>query len=178
MSTPRQLLIVLFAVLALGQLAGSPGRSQDTDRAQRRAQVGALLAGAQEYLHAEKYDSARTALTAVLEIEPANQDAYYYLAASYLAQDDEPQAREMLAEGMAKAPMSSRLKFFMARLHIGAGEYDEAEQLIVAVLRFKPNNPEALYLRGMSRLAAADTNAALADWEAALDKTVNGGKHR
>jgi len=178
MSRRWHTLISVVTGLALVYAVGLPGYSQTTDRAQRRAQVGALLAQAQDFMNAEQYDSARTTLGSVLVREPKNQDAYYYLAPSYLAEDDEAKAREVLTEGVAKAPMSSRLKFFMARVHIAAGEYEEAKQLIDATLRFKPNNPEGLYLRGMASLATADTSAALDDWEAALDKTVNGGKRK
>jgi len=178
MSNRIHVLLTVTALIALGVVTRLPGESAPTDRAQLRAHIGALLSESQDRLVAEQYDDARASLNQVLEIEPRNQDAFYYLAASYLGQADTSQAMEVLAVGMAKSPMSSRLRLLTARLHISSGQYEQADELIASTLRFKPNNPEALYLRGLSQLARADTSAALADWEAALDKAVKGGRKR
>ena len=178
MSNRLHVLTAVAALVVLSVVTRLPGEPQATDRAQLRAHVGALLGESQDYLAAEQYDSARVTLNQVLEIEPRNQDAFYYLAASYLAQADTSQAMEVLADGLAKSPMSSRIRLLTARLHINAGQYVEADDLIASTLRFKPNNPEAIYLRGLSLLARADTSAALADWEAALEKAVKGGRKR
>ena len=66
----------------------------------------------------------------------------------------------------------------LVRVRIKTNAYDEADRLLAEVFRFKPNNPEALYLSGLISLARGDTAKTLGIWQDALDRAVNKGRSR
>lgn len=156
--------LALFAavVLASGVLA--------SNRAETRARIGDLLKESGEKLAAGQYDSVLVRLEKVREIDPKNADAIYYTALVYLAESDTARARDVLSEGLETAPLSGRVRLLLVRLQLDAGDYEDAEVSLMTLLRFKPNDAEALYLRGFVGLARGDTVAALDDWEKALEK--------
>ena len=158
----------LFVALVITLLL--PTESPANDRMERRAQVSALLKKSRGELAAGQYQSALASLLEAKGIDPNNQDAYYLTAVAHLALKDTLQARAVLTEGAEKAPLSSRIKLLLARVHLHSAEYDEAEQLLSAVFRFKPNNEEAMYLSGLVSLARGDTTRTLEVWQAALDR--------
>lgn len=135
-----------------------------------KERVRELLRVSKQHSERGHLDSALVDLEEVLRIDPDNQDAWYYRAVNYLALTDTAQALSALTNGMEKVPLSSRLKFLRVRLHLVAGETDEARQILNAVKMFKPNNPEAMYLEGMVSLVEGDSSTALALWESALEK--------
>lgn len=157
------IVLALLPLLAAAESAGD-------ERTDRRNQVIEMLRASQRQHAAGHYDSVLTTLAALREIDPANQDAYYYSAVAHLSLGDTALAVQVLDEGAERAPLSSRIKFLRVRLHLIAGETDAARELLNAVKMFKPNNPEAMYLEGRLALAEGDTNAALELWEAALER--------
>ena len=74
----------------------------------------------------------------------------------------------VLAEGVENAPLSSRLKLFLARLKLAQGDLEGATELLDQVLAIKPKEGEALYLRGLACLDRGDTLQAMEEWESAL----------
>ena len=74
----------------------------------------------------------------------------------------------MLAKGIEKSPLSSRLKLLLARSMIAEEQLAEASELIDAVLAIKPKEGEALFLKGIVFLAQGDTLKAIQNWEDAL----------
>jgi tetratricopeptide (TPR) repeat protein len=166
--------LVLIGVLALSLAGESPANN----RAQQRAQASSLLNSAHEFSAAGEHDSALAVLGKIREIDPNNQDAFYFTAVAHLALADTARAISMLTEGAEKAPLSSRIKLLLVRLRIRGGEYEEADKLLVSVFRFKPKNPEALYLSGLLSIARGDTTKALEAWEQALERVHTKGIRR
>ena len=106
------------------------------------------------------------------ELDERNPDAYYQLGRIHLVRADSVKAISILSEGVAVAPLSTRIKFLLARLKIARDEYDQAESLLNQILSIKPREGEALFLRGSSRLARGDTLQALDDWKKALARSI------
>jgi Flp pilus assembly protein TadD len=159
--------LFVFVVYAMVILpVGAPA----SDKLARREQISELLNESKEHLAEGQYDSVLVRLGQIQELDPKNPDAFYYTALVYLAQADTAKARDVLTEGIVKAPLSGRVRLLLVRLQLDAGEFDEAGQSLTTLLRFKPNNPEALYLRGYLGLARGDTVATLDDWQTALEK--------
>jgi cytochrome c-type biogenesis protein CcmH/NrfG len=165
-------------VLVLCFVVVRPGEAPATDKLARRAQISELLNESRDKLAEGQYDSVPVHLEQVQQLDPKNPDAIYYTALVYIAKSDTAQARHVLTEGIAKAPLSTRVRLLLVRLQLDAGEYDEAEESLATMLRFKPNNAEALYLKGFVSLARGDTTATLDDWQTALEKVRSGRSAR
>lgn len=164
------LALLLAVLLSVGSSASS--------KLERRAQIADLLNESQDMLSGGQYDSVLVRMGQIQELDPKNPDAIYYTALVYLAQADTARAHEVLTEGVVKAPLSGRVRLLLVRLQIDAGDYDAAEESLTTLLRFKPNNPEALYLKGLAGLARGDTTATLDDWQTALEKLRSGKKSK
>lgn len=160
------------ALLAAGILASAvtPARAQGPGEAMRecRAHLRAAVAAFEE----AHYDSVLEALDRVQACEPTNADAFYWRSRVLLARADTVRALETLAAGMQAAPLSSRLKLQFARVLLERGRADEAAEHVDAVLAIKPREAEALYLRGLVRLAHGDTTSALDDWSRSLEGAI------
>ena len=163
-------ILKILVVLAVYSVVVLPFGAPASGRLERREQISDLLNKSMEQLAEGQYDSVLVRLGQVQELDPKNPDAIYYTALVFLAQADTAQARVVLTEGIAKAPLSGRVRLLLVRLQLDAGEYDEAEQSLTTLLSFKPSNPEALYLKGFVGLARGDTVATLDDWQKALEK--------
>jgi tetratricopeptide (TPR) repeat protein len=168
----KQRLLVLFqivpAILAwLFMLL--PVETPATDRMEMRIKVSTLLKESRQMYHAAQYDSALVLLDQIQKLDPNNQDAFYILALNYLAMADSGKAISTLNQGIKLAPLSSRLKLLLARLHLKNNNLDEAGTLITTVLRFKTKHSEALYLKGLLSLAQGDTLKTLESWQSALE---------
>ena len=159
-----------LAAVGLLALAAAPAAAQDRGEAMR--QCRAHLREAVAAFEAARYDSVLGALDRVLECDPANADAFYWRGRVFLARADTVRALETLTAGTAAAPLSSRLKLLLARVLFTKGKPAEASEHIDAVLAVKPREPEALYLRGLVRLAQGDTASALSDWTRSLESVL------
>ncbi len=167
-SPSRLLLSAVLAILVLPV----PAAPADEDPAPARR---ILLRESREAYAAGHYDSALVGLDQLRETAPGNPDVAYFTALSCLALGDTSRAESVLAEGIARSTLSSRLRLLSARLDLILGDLDAADESISRVLLFKRNHPEALYLRGLVGLARADTVLTLDSWQRALDKVISGG---
>ena len=140
-----------------------------TEKSEKRARTGALIKMSQQYLAAGLYDSVMVALDQVRELSPDNPDAFYYEVLTHLALADTARALEVLNVGVERAPLSSRLKLLLARLLLADGKIDDAERVLDTLLRFKPRDPETLYLTGLVGLERGDTTRTLDSWQSALE---------
>lgn len=127
-----------------------------------------MLADAQTSFAAGETDSALIHLQQVLEEDPANPDAYYFIGLISLSLSDTSGAEVALTEGVRLAPMSRRLKLLLALVWVKSGNYDEAEKLINEVTALRPKDLDALYLQGLIALARDDSAHALEIWDHAL----------
>lgn len=167
-----RILVVFVLVVAVAAAASA----QDDKYAKRKA-ARKLLKTAVENIDSGQYGVAMTILDSVLVVDAKNADAFYYHGLALIYSGDTALATQTLTEGTVVAPMSSRIKLMLARLHLKAGEYALAESLVSAVLAIKPREGEALYLKGSIALAQGDTAAAVASFEHALQAAMpEGGK--
>ena len=75
------------------------------------------------------------------------------------------------AEGPGVA-VPCRLKIALGRLEFTRGHIEQAAELTDGVLAIKPREGEALYLRGLIRLAEGDTTEALDAWRSSLEVSL------
>jgi tetratricopeptide (TPR) repeat protein len=146
-----------------------------SEKSEKRARIGSLIRISNQHLAAGQYDSVMVTLEQVRELDPDNPDAMYCEALTHLALADTVRALEVLSDGVARAPLSGRIKLLLVRLHLIDGRIAEADELLDTLLRFKSRDPETLYLKGMVNLAKGDSTLALDNWQSALDYLENKG---
>lgn len=145
----------------------SPADSADQKRAQVR-QCRAWLRSAIDNREQGRVAEALADLDSVLLCDAKNPDAYFLRSQLLVQKGDTAGAVAALRTGVAEAPLSARIKLYLARLLVARGEFDEAVTLVDAVLVIKPREGEALYLKGLLDLQSGSGEAALDYFEAAL----------
>ena len=160
---PVLLAIVVFWVSAIVGSAAAQEAKFDRVRDGRR-----LTKAGRGLIHAGHYDSALIALDSVLAADSSNADAWYYRSLAQVRTGDTAVALESLVQGSSRAPLSTRIKLFLARLHLIGGDVASAEAALDHILAIKPNEGEAHYLKALVQLQRSDTTAALESFEHAL----------
>jgi len=150
--------------------------SMAADRKATIQRSRALLTEARAAFAAGEADSALAKLESVLDEDPANPDAFYFIGLIKLSHADTSGAEVALTEGVRQAPLSRRLKLLLARVWVEAGKPTEAENLVAEVTAIRPHDLDALYIKGLIALARNDSTAALEVWDTALAEELEGGK--
>jgi len=153
------------------------GQTDDDARLDRQAQIQqcrALLKQSLVFADTGDNDSALVLLAEALKCDPKNPDVFFHTGRLRLHTGDTTDATAVLQEGVAKAPLSTRLKLLLARVRIAAGAHEEAAELVKSVLAVKPREGEAHYLSGLIALAQADTVQAVDAWHRALQIALEG----
>jgi cytochrome c-type biogenesis protein CcmH/NrfG len=171
-----QFLALVLAWAGLCVAAWAAGEQSPSERQTKRELCRSLLRESLQAFEAGKADSALVHLRGVLECDPNNPDAFYHTARVFISKADTSGAMTALSEGVQKAPLSSRLKLFLARLEIARGGLEDAAQLVNKVLAIKPDEGEAHYLFGLIHLERGDTTQALDTWQKALEVSDGGGR--
>lgn len=167
-----------LAVLLVCLCAGLFLQAEGAGAADRKAVImrsRALLGEARDALAAGQPDTALVRLESVLEEDPANPDAFYFIGLIKLSYADTSGAQEALTEGVRLAPMSRRLKLMLARVWVELGKIDEADDLVTQVMVLRPLDVDALYIKGLIALAGNDSTAAVEFWDQALAEELGGG---
>lgn len=168
-----------FMVVLVCLCAGLFLRADDacaTDRKTIIKRSRLLLTEAQEALASGEPDTALARLESILEEDPANPDAFYFIGLIKLSHADTSGAEVALVEGVRLAPLSRRLKLMLARVWVEQGKADEANELVTQVMALRPLDVDALYLKGLIALAGNDTTAAVEFWDMALTEELGGGE--
>ena len=166
-------LILGAAVLSpIGIVAQTEKESARLERRSQIRQCRALLKESLRAIDGGEYDSALVSLGEALKCDPKNPNVFYHTARVLLIENDTTGATDTLAAGIRKAPLSSRLKLLQARLKVARSELTEAGELIDGVLAIKPNEGEALYLKGLVSLEQGDSTGAVTAWRQALDVSL------
>jgi Flp pilus assembly protein TadD len=131
-----------------------------------------LLKVAVAQMDSGNYDVALAHLDSVFQCDAKNPDAFYYKALILGWRGDSASVMEILADGVKKAPLSTRLKLLYTRHLINNGSLDEAAGQIDMILGIKPEEGEALYLKGLILQEQADTTEALKMYEKALGASL------
>lgn len=166
----------MLVLVALG--GGVISQDSVEDREARREQVRicrSWLKAMQNYAGNNELDSALMALDSVLACDAANPDAYYYRGVLLASKGDTAGAMSALEAGIAKAPLSSRLKTQLSRHYLASGNLDDALDLLNAVLMIKKRDPETLYLYGRVMLGKGDTTQALDSFQQAFEVSIEKG---
>lgn len=167
-----------FMVLMVCVCAGIFLGTNESGAADRKAVVQrsrALLTEAREAMAMGQPDTALVRLESILEEDPANPDAFYFIGLIKLSYADTSGAQEALVEGVGLAPMSRRLKLMLARVWVELGKTDEADDLVSQVMVLRPLDVDALYIKGLIALADSDSTAAVEFWDKALSEELGGG---
>ncbi|NBB91296.1 MAG: tetratricopeptide repeat protein [Spirochaetes bacterium] len=149
--------LLLAAVLSLGVL--SPMAAQESPVA--------LYQQAQQALAQGEPFRAVELFTAALERNPSYADALRGIAEAYYELGEYDQSFDYAERYLQTASDIARARNLLARVHIGLGNLDRAEELYTSVLTRSPNNLEATI--GTAELAVARdaTETALARFEEA-----------
>jgi len=165
--TSRRLVLALATLGAVVTVAG-PGYTQANQDAVPR-DSREHLKQARVALDEGAYAAAIAQADSVLAIDAVNADAFYYKGLAQVAVGDTAATVATLTRGVGVAPMSSRLKLFLARMYMAAGDLDGTDALVDAVLAIKPREGEALYLKGMVHWKRGELTEALELFDRSLE---------
>jgi tetratricopeptide (TPR) repeat protein len=126
----------------------------NTEAAWEAAQEGAELVREGEYAQAIQW------LDALIEREPRNEYAHFFLGCAYYEQEQYAKALRPYLAAVQIAP-----RYIGALTHLGhtlrmLRRYDEAIRLGHEILGMHKDDPDALFLIGSSHFAAGNTDAA------------------
>ncbi len=141
----------------------------------KRKQIRLYLKKSRSYFDAQQVDSAYIYIDSLLLFDSKNVDGFYYKGLIELKKNDTTKADSTLTQGVALAPLSTRIKILLARIKIEKKDYIQASELLDAILRIKPNEAETLYLRGLTYLYQNDTTNALEYLQNGLETALNKG---
>jgi len=113
-----------------------------------------------ELLAEGQHDAAISELLALLERQPRNEYAYFFLGSAYYEKEKYPQAMRAYVEALAIAP-----QYLGAMAHLGhtlrmLGRYSEAIRMGQQILAREANDSDALYLIGVSHFTQGNDAAA------------------
>lgn len=109
-----------------------------------------------ELLAEGQHDAAIAELLAVLDRQPRNAYAYYFLGSAYYEKEQYAQAMKAYVEALAIAP-----DYLGAMVNLGhalrmLGRYGEAIRMGKQILAREPGDADALYLIGVSHFSRGD----------------------
>lgn len=149
------------------------GQAEEKSRSEIRKESRRLLKEATALLDNQQFDESIVYLDSVLSMDNKNPDAYYFKSLALLDKGDSTAGADVAEQGVKQAPRSSRLKILLGYIHINNGRDDEVIALMDQILMFKPNESEALYLKGRSYINKGDSSAALEMLEKAYSNIID-----
>lgn len=163
--------ILVVGLLLVGLTSGTASLADSTKvsgSSQRFFEVRGFMRQANKAYDRAEFDSASALYDSVLAIDPNNPDASYRKGKILALKGDTTSAVELLTQAVDQNARSARLKIYLARLHLALNETDRAIELTQSLLDFRPNEAEALYIKGSALLQAGDSAQALGLLEKAL----------
>lgn len=140
------MLIRLMTGVMICAVLGMPAFSQTADD----------LARARDLYHGKKFQEAETLLRRVLDAEPGNAEAGYWLGLSLLelkrfdeAEEALRKAEENRPEESGAMPRIDMIRVGLARCYMERDRLGEAQAALDEALRIKADNPDAYFYRGM-----------------------------
>jgi Flp pilus assembly protein TadD len=115
---------------------------------------------ATEMLHAEAFHEALVELRGVIERDPTNAYAYYFLGVALFETGELEAARDAYRASLRLAPDHRGARVALAHVLRGLGDADGAVKEGMAVLAKAPGDGEALHAIGLAHLARGDRAAA------------------
>lgn len=134
------------------------------------------LARARDLYHGKKFQEAETLLRRILDTEPGNAEAGYWLGLSLveLKRFDEAEqalrkAEENRPEGAESMPRIDMIRIGLARCFMERDRLAEAQAAVDEALRIKADNPEAYFYRGMLEARRKDYAASARSMDKAIE---------
>lgn len=154
-------IIILFLLFSCGTLVTQAQELTKEEKRANKKQVRLCLKKTIALYENSQLDSAYMFMDSVLKIEPKNSDGFYYKGLIELKQNDTTKADSTLTQGALINPLSTRIKLLLSRIKLELKDFQAAGDLLDAILKVKPNEPETLYLRGLTYLYQNDSTNAL-----------------
>lgn len=123
---------------------------------------------ATELLHEERYREALVVLRAVLQKDPANPYAYYFLGVAFFEVGEIEAARDAYAASLKLAPEHLGARVAMSHILRMLGDVRGAIREGLEALSRAPGDPDALHAIGLGYHARGDDTAARKYLEAFL----------
>lgn len=123
---------------------------------------------AAELLHEERFREAMIELRAVLEKDPSNPYAYYFLGVAFFEVGEVEAARDAYAACLKLAPAYLGARVAQAHVLRLLGDTRSAVREGMAALSQAPGDPDALYALGLAHHARGENAAARRYLEAFL----------
>ncbi|MCE7792162.1 tetratricopeptide repeat protein [Salipaludibacillus sp. CUR1] len=95
-------------------------------------------------LQIEDYETAVSAFTRLVEMDPDYTTVYSYLAKAYIAQKKLGEAMEVLEEGIKKDEFNEDLYLELAKLQFSKGKHEEGKTFLEKVIALNPSNVSAV----------------------------------
>lgn len=127
-----------------------------------------LNEGLDKYRHGH-FAEAETQLKQVCEAQPDDPAALEALALAQASMKKPEEAKASIAKAAEHGLAEDRVKAAQAKIAIEERNLDGAENLVAEAIEANPDNADALYYRGMIRVAKKDFAAAAADFERSLE---------
>ncbi len=143
--------------MAHAQAMVRPPMQDDSD--EREAAWEAAQEGA-ELVREGEYDAAIVWLSALIEREPRNEYAHFFLGCAYYEQEQYAKALRPYLTAVQLAPRYIGALNSLGHTLRMLRRYDEAARLGQEILGMHKDDPDALYLIGTSHFAAGNTEAA------------------
>jgi tetratricopeptide (TPR) repeat protein len=122
------------------------------------------------YAGREDWTSAESAYRKVLELKPEFSEAYVALSQVYEATGRQPEALEVLIQGVAANESDSGLQYDLGVLYFNAKRGEEAEAAFRKVAALDEENFKVHYLLGTLALNRGDAEGAVSQLETYLSK--------
>lgn len=164
----KRILVCVILLVGLASVSAVADSTNSAGSSQRFFEVRDFMRQANKTFERAKFDSASALYDSVLTIDPTNPDASYFKGKILAHQGDTVSALNLLAEAVAQNQRSARLKIYLARLYLAQTEIKQALDLCQLILDIKPNDAEALYIKGSALLQVGDSTQALDHLEKAL----------
>lgn len=122
---------------------------------------------------AKNYTQAQEVFRAVIQDEPENSQALYYLGMSLLGSGNGSEALDNLKKAADLAPDSDRIQVGLARAYIDQKDYDNAAAALDKARQANPDNPELPYYAGLVDLHDKKYEEAAKNLEQAIERDPN-----
>lgn len=104
------------------------------------------------YRMLENKEEAEANYKRAIELEPDNEDYYYFLSEIYSENNQSAKAIEIIEEGLIHNPDSALLHMYLAMRYLDIGDYRQAELFIEKAERIDPDVPMGKMIREVINL--------------------------
>jgi len=144
-----------------------PLARRELDSQIRRHSQAALLQLEMGLLCLQQRDfrCARTAFDAALDLDPSLDDARTGRASTEIADGHVTAARALVERWIKQSPENSRLRVLSAKVHLSAGQTDQAERILCDIVESDTNQLEAYDLLGRIYVAKGQIDRAVTQYQ-------------